>query len=249
MIKAAIQKGGNSLGFAEHAYVEFDLYYSMTPEMTSKYVSKVKALKEKYKNRIDVFLGLEVDYYTETVPEGLDYIIGTSHYLKKDGSVFPVDSGSRQQQEFADKFFDGDFYSMAEAYFSMVSKIVDRTNANIVGHFDLVAKYNADGSKFDEMHPRYVDAALDSMGEILKKCRIFEVNTGAMYRLGKSEPYPSGFFLKELLKRGGEVVLTSDSHDADSLFYKFDEVQELLKSIGFKYIKRLTNNGFIDIKL
>jgi histidinol-phosphatase (PHP family) len=84
------------------------------------------------------------------------------------------------------------------------------------------------------------------MEAILEHNRIFEVNTGAMYRYNKSEPYPSKNLLMELKKRGGEVLLTSDSHDAASLCYAFDEMRDVLKSCGFTYQKRLTKNGFID---
>jgi len=87
------------------------------------------------------------------------------------------------------------------------------------------------------------------MDEIMKTCRLFEVNTGAMYRTGKPEPYPSWRLLRELRKRGGEVILSSDSHDAASLCHKFGEMREILKSIGFKYIKTLTQSGFTDAAL
>jgi len=249
MIKEAVLRGGKSIGFSEHAYIEFDLHYSMTPEATRLYISEIKSLKEKYKDEIEVFLGLELDYHSDPPPEGLDYTIGTSHYLIKDGSVFSVDAGSKRQQEIADTFYNGDYYSLAEDYFSKLSGIIDKTNADIAGHFDLVAKYNFDGSKFDEMHPRYVRAALGAMDEILKKCRIFEINTGAMYRQGKSMQYPSTFLLTELFKRNGEILISSDSHNATSLYYKFDEMCELLKTCGFRYIKHLTGDGFIDVRL
>jgi len=70
-----------------------------------------------------------------------------------------------------------------------------------------------------------------------------------MYRFNKREPYPSVFLLKELQKRGGEVILSSDSHDAQSLCHKFGAMQQLVQACGFKYIKRLTSDGFIDVYL
>jgi histidinol-phosphatase (PHP family) len=84
------------------------------------------------------------------------------------------------------------------------------------------------------------------MEQILKSHRLFEVNTGAMARLGNAEPYPSAYLLKELQKRGGEVILSSDCHSTEALCYKFGEVRELLKACGFRYVKRLTRGGFVD---
>ena len=255
MILAALKKGCDSLGFSEHSFIPFDADFSMTPDMTKKYIDELVALKKKYSNDIEIFIGLEIDYYTMWKPdEGLDYILGAAHNLKvKDRfgnyKFVSVDANPESQKQVVDTYFDGDFYTMAEAYYEILSDITQVTNADIIAHFDLVAKFNHNNSVFDEQHPRYLNAALDAMDAILDNCKIFEVNTGAMYRGNKSEPYPSAFLLKELFKRGGEVVLGSDSHDGDSICFAFDEVSDLLKSCGFRYQKRLTKTGFIDVEL
>jgi len=249
MIKAAIQMGGGSIGFSEHSYVPFDENYSMTIEDTPKYIDEINELREKYENEIEVFLGIELDQFTDKTPEGLDYIIGSTHHVEKEKNYVTVDGPLSHVVHMNDEYFGGDYLSMAESYFATIADIADKTSPDIIGHFDLIAKHNLDGKMFDETHPRYIKAALEAMDEILEKCKIFEVNTGAMYRLGKKEPYPSEHLLKELNKRGGQVLLTSDSHNAKSLYYMFDEMQELLKACGFKHIKRLTKDGFIDEKL
>jgi len=249
MIKAAIHKGGGSIGFSEHSWVSFDAEYSMSLEDTPKYIAEINTLKEKYKNEIEVFLGIEMDYFTDEVPEGVEYIIGTAHHVMKEEVPITVDGSKEHIINMCELHFNGDYYAMAELYFATVANIIPKTGADIIGHFDMLAKHNADYCMYDEMHPRYIKAALDAMEQILEKRKLFEINTGAMYRLGKSTPYPSVFFLKELSKRGGEVILSSDSHSAESLYYKYDEMSELVKSCGFKYIKRLTKDGFINEEL
>jgi len=72
MIIAAIKKGGKSLGFSEHSYVSFDEEYSMMLEDIPLYIKEIKTLREKYKDSIDIFLGLEMDSYTEKIP-----VVGT----------------------------------------------------------------------------------------------------------------------------------------------------------------------------
>ncbi|MCL2200636.1 MAG: histidinol-phosphatase HisJ family protein [Oscillospiraceae bacterium] len=249
MVKAALAKGCSSLGFSEHSHVPFDIYYSMDAAAAAEYMSEVRALQLKYEGIIEIFLGLELDYCSVDVPAGLDYTIGTLHYVEVGGEFKPVDAGLDAQKELVATCFGGDFYSFAEAYYSVFAKIVKKTKADIIGHFDLVSKFNIDGSLFDEMHPRYVDAALFAMSEILKERNLFEVNTGAMFRYNKTVPYPSPFLLKELRQRGGEVILSSDSHDGDSIGFMFPQVSELLRSCGFKHIKRLTGNGFVNVDL
>ena len=249
MIIAAIRMGGSSIGFSEHSYVPFDEEYSMSLEDTPSYINEVNTLKIKYKDKIDVFLGLELDYFTDDTPEGLEYIIGTAHHVMKEGQHVTVDGSAEHLARMNEKHFGGDYYAMAEAYYDTMAGVIDRTGADIVGHFDLITKSNVNNSMFDELHPRYIKAALNSMEQILSKCNLFEVNTGAMFRRGALTPYPSVFLLKELQKRGGEVILSSDSHTAASLFYKFDEIIDLIKSCGFTYIKRFTKDGFINEKI
>jgi len=249
MTTAAIGKGGGSIGFSEHSLVPFDPDYSMTLADTPTYINEVKMLKDKYMGKIDVFLGLEADYFTDEVPIGLDYIIGSVHHIEKDGEHITVDATPERLEAARDKYFGGDFYSLAEAYFETVSHVAKKTNADIIGHFDLIKKHNEGGRLFDENHPRYLSAALDAMTKILKDCKIFEISTGAMFRMGKAEQYPSTFLLKKLKKLGGEILFTSDSHCAESLYFKFDEMHDIAKSCGFTHIKRLTSDGFIDLKI
>jgi len=249
MVKAAIKKGGASIGFSEHSFVPFDLEYSMSLEDTPKYIDEINFLKQKYEGEIDIFLGLEVDYFTDYIPDGLDYIIGALHHVEKDSHYITVDGWAEKLEDMTKLHFGGDFYAVADLYYKTFADIITKTNADIVAHFDLIVKNNTNGSMLDEMHPGYIKSALDAMDQILEKCKIFEINTGAMFRRGKTIPYPSLFLLEELFKRGGEIILSSDSHNSESLYFKFDEMKELVKSFGFKYIKRFTRDGFIDERI
>jgi len=269
MLQAAIAKGFAAFGFSGHSYAPFDMPYCMSVDGTREYIAEVTRLKEKYADEIEVYLGIEQEYYsaphslgTDGSEAGLchdcralypaekyDFTIGAVHYIKKGGELFSIDFGAEMQKRAAETHFGGDFYAMTETYFETVADVMRKTGADIVGHFDLIAKYNTDGRLFDEANPRYTGAAINAMEHILKTHRLFEVNTGAMYRIGRPEPYPSEFLLKELQKRGGEVILSSDCHDVESICWKFDEMRELLKSCGFRYVKRLAKNGFIDEKI
>jgi len=251
MIQAAIEKSGSSIGFSEHSYVAFDEEYSMKLCDTPLYIAEINSLKQKHKDKIEVYLGIEVDYFTdvECVPEGFDYIIGTVHHIEKDGKYLTIDATLENLEKIRDEYFGGDYYALAEAYYETITKLPEKFKIDIIGHFDLIAKQNIDSRLFDETNPRYMAAATNAMEQILTKCRIFEVNTGGMYRRGVKTPYPSKNLLTELQKRGGEELLSSDSHDADSLYYMFDEMKELVKSCGFTHIKRLTKDGFMDEKL
>ena len=249
MARGAIGKGCASFGFSGHSYADFDAKHTMSVEDTQRYISDVTGLREKYADEIEIFLGIEQEYYAGPPAPGFDFVIGAVHYIKNKYGHICVDYGEQGQKRSVDEHFGGDYYSFARAYFETVAEMMRGTGVDVVAHFDLITKYNTGGKLFDETHPRYRSAAVDAMDDILKKHRLFEVNTGAMYRLSKPEPYPSLFLLKELSARGGEVILSSDSHDAESICYRFGDMHELLKNCGFKYTKRLTQSGFVDVAL
>ena len=105
MIKAAIEKGGGSLGFSEHSFVPFDLEYSMRLEDTPGYINEINSLKRKYEGVIEIFLGLEMDYFTDNLPNDLDYVIGAVHHVEKNGKYITVDGWAEHLENMTNEFF------------------------------------------------------------------------------------------------------------------------------------------------
>ena len=99
------------------------------------------------------------------------------------------------------------------------------------------------------MDKRYRYAALEAMEALLEFEKPFEINTGAVYRRLRTEPYPSIQLLQELKARKGEILFSSDSHDGASLGFCFPEMAKLAKEIGFRTVKVLSKNGFADFVL
>lgn len=248
MIDAAVALGFRALGFSGHAHTTY-ANYEMSFVDTGKYVSEIRALKEEYSGRIEIFCGIEQDFLSDTPTGGFDYVIGSTHSITVDGKERIVDWSEEVHRAVISECFGGDPYAFAEAYFEREADVAVKTNADIIGHFDLVAKFNENNAFFDESSPRYRDAAIGAMCKILKTCNLFEVNTGAMSRLGRTAPYPSKMLLRELLSRGGEVVISSDSHNTNTLNYQFAEMENLLRSVGFTHRKALSSGGFININL
>ena len=80
MVEQAIKLGFRSLGFSGHQYSDPDKDYAMTEEKESKYRSDIIGLKEKYNDKINIFLGTERDYFSDESSE-FEYIIGSAHHL------------------------------------------------------------------------------------------------------------------------------------------------------------------------
>jgi histidinol-phosphatase (PHP family) len=249
MVEAAISKGCVVFGISGHAPMDFATDWCMTRENEPLFIDEMRCLKEKYAGRLTLFTGVERDYYAPEPPDAYDYVIGSVHYINKDGAMLSVDDTEAAQIEAVRRFFGGDFYAYTRAYYETIADIVQKTAPDFIGHFDLVTKFNEGGKLFDETDPRYLNPALEALTSITETHKLFEINTGAMYRVGRTVPYPSPNLLKALRARGGEIILSSDSHDGASIGYKFDEMAELAKSCGFTSAKTLAENGFIEYKL
>ena len=251
MVRGAIDMGLDAFGLSGHAHTPGG-WGEMTVETTAQYVADIRAAQEKYAGWIELFCGIEQDFLSDLPTDGYDYVIGAVHTITlPTGEEHNVDYIASESGRIVKEYFNGDFYSYIEEYYRLKARVALQTKCDIVAHLDLVTKYNEGSRFFDEAHPRYRAAAIAAMEEILKTCNLFEVNTGAMFRVGNTNPYPAPWLLRELLARGGEVILSSDAHATKDgwIGYRFPEMEELLRAIGFKYRKTLTRSGFVDIKL
>ena len=91
-VLAAIKAGFDEIGFADHTAWRFDSAFVSNmrmPESQLKgYCDSVKALREKYKDKISIKLGLECEYFSKYIPwlreaideHEIDYIILGHHF-------------------------------------------------------------------------------------------------------------------------------------------------------------------------
>ncbi len=225
MVKTAIEKGFDVIGFSGHGYVSGSTY-AMTQENTEKYIREVNRLKAVYADKIKVLLGLEADILTEFDKDRFDYIIGSVHDVEKDGKFYPVDSSLEKFQR-AIAAFGGDVYALIENYYERVKRVIEVTHADIIGHFDLVTKFNENGEYFSVEDERYTRPMLSALDALIEEKIPFEINTGAMARGWRSAPYPAIPIMERILERGGKFILNSDCHDREKLEFGFDYVKNM----------------------
>ena len=226
MVRAAIEKNMSAIGFSDHAHTAFDESYCMKKDAAESYRGEIEALKEKYRSSIRVLCGIEQDYYSDVPTSGCDYVIGSVHYLKAGEEYIPVDEDADTLFAASVRFFGGDIYALAEEYFRTAAGVVEKTGADLIGHFDLISKFNEQVPMFDEHHPRYIAAWKAAADALLKTGVPFEINTGAMSRGYKSGPYPSPEIQQYIRERGGKFILSGDSHSAETLCFAFEKLSE-----------------------
>ena len=251
MLKKAIELGFDSLGFSTHAKTvqrsKWELHTSV-----DEYVSEINRLKREYADRITVFLGAELDYFSKGVmpTDTLDYTIGSVHKVIKDGVKVDFDHSYESAKESIDTLYDGDSIAYSRDYYELVAKMAHEVDYDIVGHFDLL-------TKFSEKHPELIDTeskeyrsiALEALSAVREKHEIFEMNTGAIGRGYRTTPYPAPFILDEMRRLDCKLVLSSDCHNKDFLTVHFKEATEYARAHGFSELYYLTDGGFVGEKI
>lgn len=243
MVLAAIDKGFDVFGFSGHSYLDFDDSWCMSPKKTQKYLDEIKKLSAKYQGKIKIFCGVEQDYLSSTPVDEYDYVIGSVHVIYKDGKYISVDYTADHLIQHINECYGGDSLALAEDYFQMIGNVHDKTNCNIIGHFDLLTKFNEKTPIFDTSHPRYIAAVDKALSKLLTKNVIFEVNTGAISRGYRTLPYPSTEILTKIKQCGGKVIISSDTHSVDSVDACFEEALEFIKRCGFTKISAIDEKG------
>lgn len=222
MVRAAIKAGLPAVGFTGHSHTAFDESWCMSAAGTHSYRAEIARLKAKYGGKIAVYCGVEQDLLSDASTAGYDYVIGSVHYLSADGAYIPVDESAEDLRAAADAHFGGDLYALIACYYEHVARVHAVTGCGVVGHFDLITKFNEGGALFDEAHPRCVAAWRAAADALLPSGAIFEINTGAIARGYRSAPYPAAPILEYLASKGARFLLSGDAHAPDGLCFGFD---------------------------
>lgn len=254
MVLAAIEKGLDTVGISGHSYTWFDESYCMSLSGTESYINEVNRLKESCEDKIRVLLGIERDYYAEIDNDPFDYVIGSCHYIYADGEYFDVDSDIGTLMSGVNNHLGGDVMAAAEKYYEQAGSVIEKTDCDIIGHFDLITKFNEHSALVDTGHPRYIAAwqravdrlfetaasrfssgrinRLETLGLITAEDKpVFEINTGAIAKGCRTAPYPAKNQIEYIKSRGGILILSSDSHRSDNICFDFDDYLVYLHEI------------------
>lgn len=250
LVLEAIRKGFGSIGFSEHSYLKYSSYPNqLTVDKLELYKKEIKDLKSKYQEQINLYCGLEYDFYSDLNVEGLDYLIGSVHYLNCNGKVVTFDRGLNETLDYIEEHFGDSGLSFAKKYFETVASLPQKHKFDIVGHFDIITKNNDRGGFIDVSAKEYLNLGFEAIHSLKGKIPFFEVNTSAVSRGYKTTPYPQMEFLREFNRCGFGAVITSDCHNKRFIDYHFEESAELLSAAGFHSRYILTDNGFAEVGL
>ncbi len=242
MAEAAVAKGFDALGFSSHAMLPGDMLdWPLTAEKLPRYAAEIRSLAREYAGRLRIFLGVEADYlegeaspdravYAAATP---DYVIGSIHFLRTPGgAVANVDKSPESFVADVNAHFGGDFRAFAAAYFAAERDMVAKFDFDIVGHPDLLRKFNGRLHWLDEFAGWYLGELEATADAIAASGKLVEVNTGGISRGWMDDAYPSPAFRSLLRNRGVKFVLSADAHSAAALDCAFDRFADAEKWVA-----------------
>lgn len=259
MILAAVKMKFQSIGISTHGPTPFISDWNIQIDKVEKYIEEVILLKERYKDKIEVFLGMELDYIpgigfdeiSKSLMKRLDYYIGSIHYLGyfKNGIMWTVDYNIEELLQGINESFNGNARLAVETYYKYIEEMAETYQPPIIGHLDLFKKNNKNNVLFDEKESWYVKAVANCLDAIKNTSCSIEINTGGIARGYTIEQYPSTFILEMIKERNIPVIINSDAHTIDGIDCKFNEMYKLVHDLGFENLTYLTKEGWKKQKI
>lgn len=255
-VKFAIAKGVKKYGFSAHAPLPFHTSWNMNLEDFPYYKNEFFRLKEKYAGKIELFLGLEVDFIENVFDaksnlyswDDIEYKIGSVHYLDPlpEGGFFSVDGKFYNFQKKLNEIYKGDIRLATERFFEISSNMVRKGGFEIVGHLDKISQNGMNCGGFDKTESWYVRLVENYLQLIKEQEMMIEINTKSYLGLGIT--YPDVQFFPIIKELDIPVMVNSDCHDPDKILDGFDPVYTLLKKAGFEKTMELTEKGWEEVE-
>ena len=247
MVRAAISAGLSSLGFSIHTPMPYPACWTIPSGRMADYIAEARRLRSAYQDQIAVLCGAEWDLYSAERALGFDYVIGSIHHIPGNDVLYGVDSTPEETRQYLRAFGSAD--AAAEAYFRQYAALSKIEEVDIVGHIDLLTKFDEQGSFFQPDSARFLKAALEAVDVLIAAGKIFEINTGAISRGYRTTPYPSAALLGEIVRRGGRITISADAHRAQDVTCQFAESESLARACGATEIWQFNGKGFEPIPI
>jgi len=259
-IRAGVEGGFAALGFSSHAPIPVENNWTLDEERLGLYLAELERQKRRWKGRIEVYKGLEIDYIPGSQSPkdskwrglGLDFAIASVHstcHLKQNPDYACVDSTEDALEWLLDNVYQSSFELLSEAYYTRIAELVRLNGFDVLGHFDVLKKRNGDERYFSEnagWYRRHVATALEA---IAASGKIMELNTGAMCRSAQDMFYPSPWILADAAKLGIRIMISSDAHRPRDIDCRFEESIVLCKDVGYNELWALLDGAWTTLSI
>lgn len=252
MVVRAAELGFSTLGVSEHAprYRSCDLFadeHGLTPAdlaaMFDAYHREARRLQREYAGRLPILVGFEA----ETMPPGawadhmtalrddgrFDYVVGSVHNLGDTWIDYKPDITAALAERM------GGLTAMHKAYFAGVEDMVTTLRPQVVGHIDLIRKFDGPTPAFAADVRPLIDRALEAVQAV---GAALDVNA-APARKGFGPVYPLPDILRRARQMNIRVTLGDDSHAAADVGVGLDACLKAIVAAGYERVSYLVRSG------
>jgi histidinol-phosphatase (PHP family) len=257
---AALKAGLTGLGFSDHAPLPFDTDWTMPLARLDEYRAEVRRLRSAFRGRLDICMGLEMDYLPDAstiafqrdqvLSLGWDYVIGSIHYLGREvnGDLWSMDVNRETFERGLREIYGGDIRVYCDHYFATVRHLAADGRFTIMGHLDYCKRFN-DGGRYYSGEDAWYHQMLDqTLGALAQAGMILELNTGG-WRSPCQEAYPAPFVLRQAFEMGLRVTVNADAHTPADVARDLDQGLSLVKTAGFSQVARLLNGQWRQVAI
>jgi len=259
-IKFAISRHFRAYGFSSHSPLPFETFWNMSASDMDEYINEITRLKEKYSEKIEIYLGLEIDYLDETYNASipyfhslpLDYRIGSIHFMPQrlpliEENMACIDGSFDEFALAVELHYQGNVRLITEDFFHTSMLMVETGGFDIIGHLDKIYMNGSRHPGFDFHATWYQKPLEDYMDLIAEKGLIVEINTKNWAH--KHQIFPHIESLKLLYQHKIPIMVNSDCHFPDLVNDGREEALALLKDIGYKATCELVKGEWQDIAI
>lgn len=244
-VEVAVASGMTAYGVTSHTTFPTP-GKSLQPDTYGLYFAEFFRLKELYRNQIDLYVGLEIDYLDEvrnprlpfyaTLPT--DYTIGAVHFIADEsGEWICTDGNFERFGENIARCFNNDIRRVVELFYAQSRKLIACGNFDIHGHPDKIA---LNASRFDPavLHESwYEELAYNHIRSLAGGDFLVEVNTKAYEQEGRI--FPGVEWLPLVRRLGLKLVVNSDCHDTDKVDSGRYATLQILRDAGIDKVWEL----------
>ena len=249
-IERAIALGFESYSLTEHPPLPRnfidptpDHSCGMRQEDLEPYLLHAQELKKRYADRIEIRVGLEVDYipgYESDVRDMLnrcgsqmDDALLSVHFLEGKGGWRCVDLSPEDFQEGLIEPY-GSVEAVHQVYWATVKQAVEADLGSFkpgrMSHLSLVHKFQLKHPLKNPQHFRVqVSEILDAIQE---RGMELDLDAAGLFKPDCREIYPAPWIMAEAVERGIPFVYGSDTHSVKGVGQGFDEAKRILTSVG-----------------
>lgn len=259
-VKFALSHGFRAYGFSSHSPLPFETFWNMSKDDMPEYLVEVERLRKKYADRMEIYVGLEIDYldktYNASIPYfqelPLDYRIGSIHFLPlsellTEENMVCIDGSFTDYNAAVHKYYDGDISKLVGRYFRSTMEMIEAGDIDIVGHMDKIYMNGQHCKGFSFEADWYQKPFLEALDLIAGKGLMVEINTKNLQK--KQQIFPRKEYISLLKKMNIPVMVNSDCHYPDLVNDGRTEAFELLKATGFRTTRELVKGQWEDVAM